>query len=296
MYETQETTFYETISVFHPYVYSVWHVKRDNKAPRFTQSIRKANCEPKNMYCAFRTYDGVAELTTYTQKFTLTKKTLFFVPVDEIASYYAKEGVWDYVCFNFVSDVPTPYFTSKTIYSVPFAETEKNTVETILALNKTPSKYDASFASALFCNLFFQWQKIADSVRQTDLPYHKEIIETISFINENVETPLKISELANKANLSERSFLRAFAAHTGMPPKKYIINKKMQKSAILLITTDLSVQELSYKFGFYSPFQFSRDFKKHFGCSPTDYRARQKSVPPPPTSERFLSRRRNDIK
>lgn len=50
----------------------------------------------------------------------------------------------------------------------------------------------------------------------------------------------------------------------------------MQNAAQILQTSDFSINKVSEKLGYSSPFQFSRDFKKYYGVSPNSYRKKIK--------------------
>ena len=58
-----------------------------------------------------------------------------------------------------------------------------------------------------------------------------------------------------------------------MTPMRYLNNLKMETATSLLLNSDLSVKEISWKLGFSSQYHFSRNFKAYSGCTPTDYRA-----------------------
>ena len=46
----------------------------------------------------------------------------------------------------------------------------------------------------------------------------------------------------------------------------------MTESAILLKNSEFNVSEISYKVGFEDPFYFSKCFKIHFNCTPSQYK------------------------
>ncbi|NQZ70101.1 MAG: helix-turn-helix transcriptional regulator [Lentisphaeria bacterium] len=52
---------------------------------------------------------------------------------------------------------------------------------------------------------------------------------------------------------------------------EYVKQLRLNKAKILLATTSLYVAEVADKVGFSNQFHFSRQFKKMFGVSPSDY-------------------------
>ena len=109
--------------------------------------------------------------------------------------------------------------------------------------------------------------------QQRFLPYYAEIQECLNYINNHLDEPLKICELAKRYRLSISSFYRAFINIVNVSPKTYITQQRFSKAAFLLTDTTENIQTISEKLGYYSPFQFSRDFKKYYGVAPTKYRA-----------------------
>lgn len=67
---------------------------------------------------------------------------------------------------------------------------------------------------------------------------------------------------------------KLFKKEIGMSPLEYLTNLRMNSAEKLLTamwTNDYSVTEIALMCGYEDPLYFSRVFKKHFGCSPTNY-------------------------
>lgn len=277
MYETSYTHFYREKSFFAPYVCSIWHVRIDCHGPIFSQQLR-GHDEPNNLYSIFRTYDGKGYFKTKKQTYHLTKNTLILLRTDDIISYYGEEGVWEYTCYNFVPNTTIPFFQRETLYHFPEIAHERTWNAELLQLIKFSSIHNANYASSLFCTLLLSWGYSYEYLQKQNEPYYQEIIASISFINKNLACSLKISDLAKQYNLSERTFQRAFIKFIGTSPKNYIIQTKMKRAVVLLQTTASHIQEIAESLGYYSPFQFSRDFKKYFDVSPSKYRTLPKNI------------------
>ena len=81
-----------------------------------------------------------------------------------------------------------------------------------------------------------------------------------------------LSDLAEKLHVSPNYLNRLFLRELGMPPKRYLIGQRMQLARSLLNSTTLSVQEISLRCGYKTPFAFSKEFRKQFGISPRSFR------------------------
>ncbi|HEY6777398.1 MAG TPA: AraC family transcriptional regulator [Thermoleophilaceae bacterium] len=67
---------------------------------------------------------------------------------------------------------------------------------------------------------------------------------------------------------------RALARATGSSTKELVTDRVMVEAARLLRFSDLTAGQTAHRVGFSDPLYFSRAFKRHYGESPTAYRAR----------------------
>lgn len=65
-----------------------------------------------------------------------------------------------------------------------------------------------------------------------------------------------------------------FKVETGTSPERHLKSLRMQKAKELLETTFLSVKEIASRVGLRNESHFVRDFKRTYGVTPTQYRAR----------------------
>lgn len=91
-------------------------------------------------------------------------------------------------------------------------------------------------------------------------------------IRNNLQQNITVEELACIACFSRDHFSRVFKAITGLTPCDYIIGKRIERAQFLLLTTDLSQNQIIEQTGFRSASYFSRIFKKYTSYSPTQYR------------------------
>jgi len=98
------------------------------------------------------------------------------------------------------------------------------------------------------------------------------INRVLHYMNENIENSLSIEQLASFSGYSSSYFYRRFIAEMDTAPMTYFMRMKMNKASILLITTDMQVNQIASKVGFTDSFHFSRVFSKIIGMSPQKFR------------------------
>lgn len=92
------------------------------------------------------------------------------------------------------------------------------------------------------------------------------------YIRNHMQDNITVDELAGIACFSRDHFSRVFKTITGMSPCDYIIRQRVERAQFLLLTTDLSQNQIIDQTGFRSASYFSRIFKKQTSYSPTQYR------------------------
>ena len=80
-----------------------------------------------------------------------------------------------------------------------------------------------------------------------------------------------VNGISEKLHLNRSYFSELFRRSTGKSPGKYLSEFRMQRAAELLIKHKCNVTVTANSVGYPDVFSFSRAFRNHFGCSPTEY-------------------------
>lgn len=93
-----------------------------------------------------------------------------------------------------------------------------------------------------------------------------------AYIEQHLDQPLLLSDLAAEAGLSEFHFARMFKHDTGMAPHQFVMRARLQQAERLLCHSVLSLTQIALECGFSSSSHFSNRFKAAYGFSPTQMR------------------------
>lgn len=97
----------------------------------------------------------------------------------------------------------------------------------------------------------------------------------LTYIHENFAAPITLSDIAKKADISERECLRCFQKTIQLSPIQYLLKYRVMRGAELLLTNpSASISEIGTFCGFDSQSHFAKMFKRYYNCTPREYRSR----------------------
>jgi AraC family transcriptional regulator len=92
------------------------------------------------------------------------------------------------------------------------------------------------------------------------------------YIEEHLAEEVSLASLAGLVQLSPYHFARAFKQSFGVPPHRYLTDRRIERAKSLLAQRQLSVTEIALDVGFSETSSFTAAFRKSTGETPTDYR------------------------
>ncbi len=95
-------------------------------------------------------------------------------------------------------------------------------------------------------------------------------------INENIGSEIDMQELADLSGYSYHYFRHLFKMQTGLSPKQYIIQQRLEYSKILLVNSPESVLNIAQTCGFSCSSQFDIIFRRYTGKSPVQFRSEKR--------------------
>jgi AraC-like DNA-binding protein len=94
------------------------------------------------------------------------------------------------------------------------------------------------------------------------------ISKVIDILRRKYNEPLRIKDLADEVHLSESALFQAFKAVTSMSPLQYQKKLRLNEARRIMLHQGIEAATASYKVGYESPSQFSREYSRLFGAPP----------------------------
>ncbi|QJW56962.1 HTH-type transcriptional regulator CdhR [Serratia plymuthica] len=99
-------------------------------------------------------------------------------------------------------------------------------------------------------------------------PSSDRIRSALSYAREHLHQPLRVTDLADAACLSERQFGRLFRAETGQTPAKVIEQLRVEAARVRIEESGEALEAIARAVGFSDPERMRRAFIRVFGLSP----------------------------
>jgi AraC family transcriptional regulator len=109
----------------------------------------------------------------------------------------------------------------------------------------------------------------------------RDILRLLHDIRGRLDGDVSLEALAARAGWSPFHVHRTFRAVTGETPKQYTQRLRLEQAAARLLTSQKPIVTVAASAGFGSHAVFTRAFRRHFQCTPAEYRARWNRRLPP---------------
>ncbi|WP_434751914.1 response regulator transcription factor [Paenibacillus amylolyticus] len=124
----------------------------------------------------------------------------------------------------------------------------------------------------------FQWAENligtlrVKSSRQVEDSHQRIASKVRSFIQEHLAEGISLQTIADHVKLHPVYLSKVYKTVSGETIGDYLYRTRMERAIHLLRSTDLKIAEVSGLLGFLAPPHFIKIFKKHYGCTPQEYR------------------------
>jgi AraC family transcriptional regulator len=141
---------------------------------------------------------------------------------------------------------------------------------------RDPSERGSLYADAMADALSLHLVRTAMS--SLDPPRASRGFATLPFrrvrdrIEASLDSGISLADLAEEAGMSRHRFTRAFRKATGMAPHRYLTERRIERSKVLLRHSELPLVDIALSSGFASQSHFCDRFRASTGVSPGQYR------------------------
>lgn len=229
------------------------------------------------LYQVFITHKGAGRFIIDKKEYTMPAGSIAFLNLGTPHRYETKGDLWEYEWVNFWGYGLDAYYS--TINPEGFAIYDLNGDQTIPSLMK--EIYEGTFLVSLksYMHMGFKILQLLDelsqfvaNIQQRSSSHQCNLSAAIRYADENYMNSITIQDLADAASLSKYYFIRAFNRQIGITPYKYINSIRLSKAKQLLISTNMTVDEIGWSVGYEGAQNLIHAFKQATGTTPNQYR------------------------
>ncbi|MBP4059174.1 MULTISPECIES: AraC family transcriptional regulator [Aeromonas] len=175
---------------------------------------------------------------------------------------------------------PAPAEQGRGVVSVPLSETMLCAVERLIDVMDKPLHARVLGPQTVREILFHALHEggapalLAMASRHSQV---SQIARVLRIMEQRFTENLTVEELAREANMSISAFHHHFKAATATSPLQYIKTLRLHRARLMMLHDGLKAGVAADKVGYESCSQFSREYKRFFGNTPSEHAARFRS-------------------
>lgn len=216
------------------------------------------------------TYDG--------RKYELRTGSVFFI--DCMVPYYhqsSTEEPWELVWVHFNGATSREYYRYFLRASAPALQPKsfqllREKVESLLNVN-TRSDFAAEIASSrLIVDILSILLEEVTGTKEEQDPAREKFMEIRQYLDEHYTEKFSLDELSEHFFISKYHLSREFKNYFGITLNRYVIAKRLTMAKKLLRFSNLTMEEIAGRCGFYDSSYMNRQFKSSEGIGASDFR------------------------
>ncbi len=184
---------------------------------------------------------------------------------------YGNEGMTDQLFVHFKLGIPYDWIKSS-VYQFDIDSQSEMLIRSIELKMIAESVY-IDFRNNISINylVLFALQFLPDLIWKVP-SIDERILKVVKHIDDNISEPLNNYDLSKIVNLAKNSFARLFKENIKCTVRDFILQRRIDYAITLFHHTNISIEQVAVKCGFYDRHHFSRFFKGFTGLSPANYR------------------------
>lgn len=245
----------------------------------FARADYELKRETHNSFLLLYTIQGEGKLFSGDISLQLPPGSCAIINCHAPHEYYSASEGWDFLWIHFNGSGVLPLFqilypaVTQAIQLLHPASFEAllSKVVNLTLNNDIISCTEASAHMHTIFHTLLQSMLATEQDHQKDA-YSKDIATAVNYIQENYNQPITIDDIIQDIPISKYHFIRLFRRIMGVTPYSYLTNYRINRSKILLRSTEKTIADIAEACGFLDTSNFISQFKKHTGVRPTHYR------------------------
>ena len=184
---------------------------------------------------------------------------------------------WELMWVHFHGATSTQYYIFFSKISAPAwipheFQQMRDKLESLLEVNVHTDLQAEIASSRLILDLLSIILEDVTSVHEKQTPAHEKMLEIRTYLDEHYTEKFSLDELSEHFFISKYHLSREFKSCFGITLNHYVIAKRITLAKKLLRFSNLTIEEISSRCGFYDASYLNKQFKKSEGISTSDFK------------------------
>jgi len=250
---------------------------------RKNYSTRRQNYDSFLILCTIK---GKGCLKYRNATYEITSDKVWFIDCKEYQEYYtAGDDLWETLWIHINGANTKHYFenimqSSGPVITVGDDRSVMVLIGSVFELIKNDDIQIELIAPQIIVNILTVLTTHAQLKHRNsaNLKSYQAVKAAVEYIKTNYREQITVTQLAELCNYTQHHFIRLFKSVTGYSPHEYLTKHRISIAKELLVTTNLSIDEVAEAVGFKNQSLFFSAFKKNEFLTPAKYRQSQPSV------------------
>lgn len=200
-----------------------------------------------------------------------------FMPAGYPHEYYADGDVWDIhwiVPSGYAADDILRKFglEKPEIYQLSDTHTLEHIFRKMHDAIRADSIYGNMRASGFLYDFLIEFYRLI-SPASTAAATSPALMRAVDHINYSFDSRITMEELCRVSGVSKQHLCLLFRNTLKLRPMEYVAKRRIQEAKALLISTEISIEEIAETVGFGSESYFCKLFKRYEGITPSTFRS-----------------------
>ena len=216
---------------------------------------------------------GKGEVTVGDQSFTAVAGDTYFLPQGQLQSYRSdKKDPWEKIWVNLSGEMVEQLarlYRIENVFHFPGLDTSDLLLKFQYYASHPNTEHPFEKYTALLTSLFCRMSNHLYASSEAPMSPLRRMLD---YIDRHETDVIRIEQLADACEKSTSQAERIFRAQMGVPPYRYVLDRKLELAKQLLRQTGMSVRDIASYLSFEDEFYFSGLFRRKVGVSPSQYR------------------------
>lgn len=221
---------------------------------------------------------GSGTLMYNEKSFELKAGSCFFI--DCMIPYYhqsSSSDPWELMWVHFNGATSKEYYQYFSTISCPAwmphsFEQIKEKLDSLLDVNTHTDLSSEISSSRLIVDILSILLEDVTTVHEKQTPASQKMLEVRRYLDDHYTEKFSLDELSEHFFISKYHLSREFKYFFGITLNHYVISRRITMVKKLLRFSDLTIEEIAVKCGFYDASYLNKQFKKSEGISTSDFR------------------------